>query len=102
MVENKTQSINIEISEEIAEGVYTNLAIISHSNAEFIIDFINIMPGTQKSKVKARVILAPLHAKKLLQVLSENVANFEAQHGKIKDDSDGPIGFNLGLPTAQA
>jgi hypothetical protein len=57
MEQNPNQPLNIEISEEIAEGSYANLAIITHSNAEFVIDFVNVMPGTPKSKVKSRVIL---------------------------------------------
>ena len=68
MEENKEQKegqINIELTEEIAEGIYSNLAIITHSNSEFIVDFINIMPGTPKSKVKARIVLTPEHAKRL-------------------------------------
>lgn len=94
--------LNIEISEEIAEGVYSNLAIITHSNAEFVIDFINIMPGTPKSKVKSRVILTPIHAKKMMRALAENIAKFEALNGKILEQEENQMPFNLGLPAAEA
>ncbi|WP_126970579.1 DUF3467 domain-containing protein [Gynurincola endophyticus] len=94
--------LNIEISEEVAEGVYSNLAIITHSNAEFVVDFINIMPGTPKSKVKARVILTPINAKKMMRALAENLARFEAANGKISEQDENHLPFNLGLPTAEA
>ena len=69
MEQNPNQPLNIEISEEIAEGTYANLAIITHSNAEFVVDFVNVMPGTPKSKVKSRVILTPMHAKRFMKAL---------------------------------
>lgn len=98
------QQINIELTEEIAEGIYSNLAVISHSNAEFIVDFIKIMPGIPKGKVKSRIILTPQHAKKLLSVLQENVARFEAINGQIKDLNDAPPGIpmNFGGPIGMA
>lgn len=99
---NENPQLNIEISEEIAEGVYSNLAVITHSNAEFVIDFINIMPGTPKSKVKSRVILTPIHAKKLMRALAENVAKYESMNGKINDQEENHVPFNLGLPAAEA
>lgn len=105
MSENMEEhQINIELTEEVAEGIYSNLAIISHSNAEFILDFIKIMPGVQKGKVKSRIILTPQHAKKLMMVLQENVARFEAQNGSIKDLNDGPAGIpmNFGGPVGMA
>lgn len=100
---NKKQ-INIELSEEIAEGIYSNLAMITHSNAEFIIDFIKLMPGIPKAKVKSRVILTPQHAKRLLRALQDNISKFEAIHGSIKDSApgDGMPPINFGGPTAQA
>ena len=73
MEQNPNQPLNIEISEEIAEGAYANLAIITHSNAEFVVDFVNVMPGTPKSKVKSRVILTPMHAKRFMKALVENI-----------------------------
>ena len=67
------QEINIEMSEEIAEGIYSNLAIISHSNSEFVIDFIRLMPNVPKAKVKSRIVLTPSHAKRLMAALNENI-----------------------------
>jgi len=69
----ENQGINIELTEDIAQGTYSNLAIISHSSSEFVIDFVRIMPGITKAKVKSRVILTPEHAKRLLQALQDNV-----------------------------
>ncbi|MCC6252535.1 MAG: DUF3467 domain-containing protein [Bacteroidia bacterium] len=100
--ENKQNEISIELSEEVAEGTYSNLAIITHSNAEFIIDFIRIMPQMPKAKVKSRVLLTPQHAKRLLLALKDNVSKYETQFGPIKE-SEGPnIPMNFGGPTAQA
>jgi uncharacterized protein DUF3467 len=94
--------INIEISEETAEGTYANLAIITHSHAEFVIDFVNVMPGTPKSKVKSRIILTPQHAKRFMKALNDNVQRFEAANGKIQDLEEVQIPLNFGGPTAQA
>ena len=80
----KQGQINIELDEKIAEGTYSNLAIINHSVSEFVIDFVSIMPGTPKSKVKSRIILTPQHAKRLLKALGDNVNRFEKAHGEIK------------------
>ena len=94
--------LNIEISEEMAEGTYSNLAIITHSHAEFVIDFVNVMPGAPKSKVKSRLIMTPFHAKRLMKALNENVAKFEQVHGAISDGDSMEIPFNFGGPAAQA
>jgi len=94
--------INIEISEEVSEGVYANLAIITHSHAEFVIDFVNVMPGTPKSKVKSRIILTPFHAKRFMKAMTENIKKFEAANGTIQDMEAVEIPFNFGGPTAQA
>jgi hypothetical protein len=94
--------LNIEISEEIAEGVYANLAIITHSHAEFVIDFVSVMPGTPKSKVKSRLILTPQHTKRFMKALVENVQRFEAANGKIQDLEDIPLPLSFGGPAAQA
>jgi hypothetical protein len=94
--------LNIEISEEVAEGNYANLAIITHSHAEFVIDFVNVMPGTPKSKVKSRIILTPQHAKRLMKALTENIGRYEAANGAIKDLEEVQIPFNFGGPAAQA
>ena len=102
MEQNPNQPLNIEISEEIAEGSYANLAIITHSNAEFVVDFVNVMPGTPKSKVKSRVILTPMHAKRFMKALVENVERYEAANGTIADMLPVEIPINFGGPTAQA
>jgi len=88
-------SINIELKEDIAQGIYSNLAIISHSSSEFILDFVRIMPGIPKAEVKSRIILTPEHAKRLLLALGENVGKYEASHGQVKLEDRGP-GFPLG------
>ncbi len=100
----KGNQINIELSEEIAQGVYSNLAIITHSSSEFVLDFVRIMPGIPKAKVKSRVILTPEHAKRLLMALQDNLAKYEAAHGKIKhsENPGGNFPLNFGGPTAQA
>lgn len=95
-------AINIEISEEMAEGQYANLAIITHSHAEFVLDFVNVMPGTPKSKVKSRIILTPQHAKRLMKALADNVQKFESVNGTIKDLEEMQIPLQFGGPTAQA
>lgn len=93
--------INIELDEKIADGTYSNLAIINHSVSEFVVDFVNIMPGVPKSKVKSRIILTPQHAKRLLKALNENVVRFEQNHGEIKDYEQPPIPMSFG-PTGEA
>ena len=105
MAENKNPGqFNIELSEEVAEGVYSNLAVITHSPAEFVIDFIRIMPGVPKSKVKSRIILTPEHAKRLVAALSDNISKYEAVHGPIREvKGSGPVmPVTFGGPTAQA
>lgn len=94
--------LNIEISEEMGEGVYANLAIITHSHAEFVVDFVNVMPGMPKSKVKSRIILTPQHAKRLMKAITENIQKFEQANGSIRDIEDFQIPMNFGGPTAQA
>jgi predicted transcriptional regulator len=98
--QNKGQ-INIELDEQVAQGTYSNLAIINHSVSEFVVDFVNIMPGTLKSKVKSRIILTPQHAKRLVKALNENVKRFEKAHGEIKDYEQPQIPINFG-PTGEA
>jgi hypothetical protein len=99
----KENKVNIELSDEIAEGIYSNLAIITHSHAEFVLDFVKMMPGVPKAKVKSRIILTPEHAKRLYKALADNVKKFEAVNGPIKESpSDGGIPFTMGGPTAQA
>ena len=104
MAEQKANpaQINIELPEDIADGTYTNLAIISHSNSEFVIDFIRLVPNVPKAKVKSRVIMTPQHAKRLLRALNENVKKFENQFGVIEeaDHQIPPMSFDT--PKAQA
>ncbi len=104
MQENQVapNQLNIEISEEVAEGQYANLAIITHSHAEFVVDFVNVMPGTPKSKVKSRIILTPQHAKRLMRALTENIQKYESTHGSIQDIEEIQLPLNFGTPTAQA
>ena len=90
------EQINIELDETIAEGIYSNLAIINHSSSEFVLDFVNIMPGTPKAKVKSRIVLTPQHAKRLLKALGENIHRFESAHGEIKDTEQPSIPLNFG------
>jgi hypothetical protein len=82
--------INIELTEEIAEGVYANLAMIAHSNSEFVIDFIRLMPGVPKAKVKSRIVITPEHAKRLLLALKDNIKKYEEVFGDIKQSEDVP------------
>jgi hypothetical protein len=100
----KQNQINVELNEEVAQGIYSNLAIITHSSAEFVLDFVRVMPGIPKAKVQSRIILTPEHAKRLLLALQDNIAKYEAVHGKIKDVQGGGtvMPMNFGGPTAQA
>ena len=97
----KEGQINIELDDKTAEGTYSNLAIINHSVSEFIVDFVSVMPGQPKAKVKSRIILTPQHAKRLVKALAENVNRFEKSHGEIKDYDQPPIPLNFG-PTGEA
>lgn len=95
-------AINIELGEDVAEGIYSNLAIISHSNSEFVVDFIRMMPNVPKAKVKSRIVLTPQHAKRLLMALKDNVQRYEMQFGKIEEQDHSIPAMNFGMPTAQA
>ena len=95
---NQGQQLKIDVPAEIADGVYANLAVITHSPAEFITDFVSMMPGVPQAKVRARVIMTPQHAKRLTRALQENIAKYESVHGVIKEISD-PI---MRGPMAQA
>ena len=94
--------LNIELPEELAEGVYSNLAIISHSNSEFVVDYVRIMPNVPKAKVKSRVVMTPPHAKRLLRALAENVKKYEAQFGPIQEQKNPFPNMNFNTPPAQA
>jgi len=99
---NKNQ-ISIELNDEIGQGVYSNLAIITHSSSEFVLDFVRIMPGIPKAKVQSRIILTPEHAKRLLMALKDNIDKFESMNGPIKKiDSGTVLPMNFGGPAAQA
>jgi len=102
MADKKDENqLNIELDEAMADGIYSNLAIINHSVSEFVVDFINVMPGTPKAKVKSRIILTPQHAKRLAMALADNIKKFENAHGEIKDYEQPPIPMNFG-PAGQA
>lgn len=100
MEDNKRpdQQINVELSEEVAEGIYSNLAMIAHSNSEFVIDFIRLMPGVPKAKVKSRIIVTPDHAKRLFAALKENIEKYEAAFGKINPSGGAPF-FHISFGT---
>jgi len=100
--QNSNNQLNIELSEEVAEGIYSNLAIITHSNSEFVVDFVKVMPGVPKAKVKSRIVLTPQHAKRLMAALNDNISKFEAVHGTIKQTEGVGIPMSFGGPTAQA
>ncbi len=100
---NNEQQINIELSDEVAEGIYSNLAVITHSHSEFIVDFVKMMPGVPKAKVKSRIILTPQHARRLLKALKDNIQRFEVTFGAIDDKEHvDPMTFNFGGPQTQA
>lgn len=108
MADQKNQQqqgqLNIELSEEVAEGQYSNLAIITHSTSEFVVDFVRVMPGVPKAKVKSRIVLTPEHAKRLLRALEDNIDKFENENGEIRFTENPPSNFpmNFGGPAAQA
>ena len=100
---NNENQLNIELSEDVAEGIYSNLAVITHSTSEFVIDFIKVMPGMPKAKVKSRVLLTPQHAKRLMIALKDNLAKFEQVNGQIEGGLEqNAFPFNFGGPTGQA
>lgn len=104
MAENKKNQISIELSEEIAQGTYSNLAIIAHSPSEFVVDFVQVLPGTPKAKVKSRVIMTPENAKKLLSALQDNIVKYEKSFGKINTNNGGTpnIPITFGGPMVKA
>jgi len=101
--EKKSNQLNIELTEETAEGTYANLAMIAHSSSEFVIDFIRLMPGVSKAKVKSRIVITPEHAKRLLFALQENVTKYEASFGPIKQAEEPPkFPMNFGGTVGEA
>ncbi|MEY2631111.1 MAG: hypothetical protein RLZZ469_2009 [Bacteroidota bacterium] len=103
MSDNNPQQgqINIELDEKTAEGIYSNLAIINHSASEFVVDFVTLMPGVPKAKVKSRIVLTPQHAKRFLKALNENIHRYELANGEIKDTEQPQVPLNFG-PAGQA
>ena len=103
-MENKNENqVNIELTEEISVGVYSNLAIITHSPSEFVADFIQMMPGVPKGKVRSRVIMNPQNAKRLMRALQENIQKYEQNFGVIEEIETPPMPpMNFGTPTTQA
>ncbi len=93
--EDQGQQINIELGEKEAEGIYSNLAIISHSPAEFVIDFTRILPGVPRARVHARIVMTPQHARLLLNALEDNITKYERQYGEIPFNGGGQYGFQV-------
>lgn len=102
MKEQDPTQLQIELPPDMADGVYSNLAIINHSNSEFVVDFIQMMPGLPQARVKSRVILTPQHAKRLVRALTENVGRYEAIHGEIAETELPAMPIHFGGPTGQA
>ena len=98
----KEQTISIDIPADVADGIYSNLALITHSPSEFVVDFVRMMPGVPKAKVQSRIILTPQHAKRVLKALTENIERYEAVHGRIKDDDGATIPYPNMSPLAEA
>ncbi len=94
--------LNIELPEGVSEGVYSNLVMISHSPEEFILDFIRVMPGVPKARVKSRIIVTPQHAKRLLAALAENIDRYEGTHGEIVERTPPGQPIQFGGPEGQA
>ncbi len=104
---NEKNQMQIELSPEVAEGVYANLAILTHSSAEFVLDFIRVLPGIPKANVKSRVVMAPEHAKRLFFALQDNIAKYEANYGKINlpgagEPTGGRTATPFGIPEGKA
>ena len=100
---NKKNQIQLELPEDKADGNYSNFTVISHSNAEFVIDFARIVPGVKKANIKSRVIMTPTHAKTLLYTLKENISRYESEHGEIEmPDKKLPFGGNPPKPQGAA
>lgn len=96
MENDPVNQVQIELPENIAQGVYANLTIITHSSSEFVIDFIRMLPGITSPKVKSRLILTPEYAKRLLMALDENISSYEELHGYIDLNMEDPESFISG------
>lgn len=90
---NQERQLQLDLPNDVAQGVYSNFAVISHSSSEFVVDFAQIAPGVDKASVRSRVILAPEHVKRLIQALQENVVRYESEFGRIQipNKPTGPI-----------
>ncbi len=102
---NEKNQLQIELTPEVAEGTYANMAIITHSSAEFITDFVRVLPGVPKAHVKSRIVMAPEHAKRLLYALQDNISKYEAQFGKINlpgEQGGGRTATPFGIPEGKA
>ena len=98
----RAPQLSIELTEDIAEGIYSNLVMIAHSPEEFILDFIRVMPGVPKARVKSRIIVSPPHAKRLLAALADNIGRYEAQYGAIGETADAGPQFSFQPPGGEA
>ncbi|MFM1894151.1 MAG: DUF3467 domain-containing protein [Flavobacteriales bacterium] len=101
-MEQQENQMNIELSEEIALGVYSNLAVITHSPAELVCDFIQVMPGMPKGKVRSRILMTPQNAKRFLQALADNLQKYEQNFGPIEDPQSGIPPMHFGTPNTMA
>lgn len=99
---NNENKINIELPEDVADGVYSNLAVITHSNSEFVCDFVQMMPGMPKAKVRSRVVMTPENAKRLMKALMDNINKYEANKGPISDEGQNLPPMNFGNPPTEA
>ena len=100
--EQTPSQLQIELTPDVAEGTYSNLVMIAHSPEEFILDFIRVMPGVPKARVKSRVVVTPSHAKRLLAALADNIQRYEAQYGAIQEVSHGHGGVAFTGPGGEA
>ena len=101
MEKKNNQKIELELTPDVADGIYSNLALITHSQSEFVVDFTTVMPGVAKARVKSRVILTPQHAKRLMKALSDNIRRYENMFGTIEEREPIPTSF-LNTPTTEA
>ena len=99
--EKDSHNINIELDDSTSQGIYSNLVIVNHSPTEFVLDFINVMPGNPKAKVRSRIILSPEHTKKFIKALNDNLVKYESVNGPVKDFKKDIIPLNVG-PKAEA
>ena len=92
-IKKKPTQLQIQVNEKVADGEYANLAVITHSAAEFVIDFVRVMPGTPKANVQSRIIMTPSHTKAFMLALKTNLEKYESQYGKIRITDQQPAGF---------